>query len=86
MNLLNGMTVIGRTKEAIYLRIPKELQEACALGCLCDYCVKQKQINPNYIPTWDTLCVSTKAPKKGNDYGWTVHMPDVSVLTRMMGK
>lgn len=83
---LNGMTVLFRTKDTIYLRIPRELQKPTP-GCCCEFCEKEKKINPNYIPTWDTLAIAAKTPKKGNDFAWTVHMPDfVSVMNALRAR
>jgi hypothetical protein len=70
-NLLNGMRVIAQTDDAVYLRIPKELQvESDFAGgqCSCGHCDGSGK--------WDTLVV----PTHGNyQFSATVHMPDSSV-------
>jgi hypothetical protein len=68
------MMVIARTKDSVYLRIPRELQMPCTGGCGCDHCVKDPT-----LANWDTLVVPTKAPKNGNDYAHHVHLPDAQV-------
>lgn len=72
---MNGSTVLGRWRNTIFIRIPRQLQEPCRLGCSCDYC----KAHPNEVPAWDTLAVGATSPKT-NDYAWTVHMPDPSTL------
>ncbi len=73
---MNGAMVLGRWRDTIFVRIPRELQEPIKLGCSCPYCVA----NPTKVPHWDTLAIGSKRPDKGNDYAWTVHMPDPSAL------
>jgi hypothetical protein len=69
-----SMRVIARTKDAIYLRLPLELQRDTG-GCDCPVCKKD--------PTkakWDTLVVPTKGGRTYHDeHSGTVHMPDGSV-------
>lgn len=69
---LNGATVLIRQKDAIYVRIPPELQKPIEGGCCCNWCRK----HPELTPAWDTLVVPSVKPAKGVDYTWTVHMPD----------
>ena len=71
---LNGMRVIARTKDAIYLRIPKALQMTSQFispdnKCSCGHC--------DGNGTWDTLVV----PANDNPHDWasTVHMPDSAI-------
>lgn len=75
-NVLNGMTILGRYQDTVYIRLPVALR-APTKGCKCDYCAA----HPNEVPTWDTLCVGI--PSKTNptlcgeyQHTWTVHMPD----------
>ena len=70
-NPFNGMTVLGRYNNTLYIRIPYELAKDCN-GCDCPYC----KAHPDLIPKWDVMAVSCKQ----GDYGftWTVHMPQVS--------
>ena len=65
------MMVIAVAKDAIYLRLPRELQRDCG-GCSCEICKK----NPE-LAKWDTLVV----PRKLHDHSWTVHMPDARVAS-----
>lgn len=74
---MNGSMIIGRTDTTIFIRLPDDLQRDCG-KCSCAYCVA----HPDETPRWDTLAVATDKPKEGNDYAWTVHMPDPSVVTR----
>ena len=69
---MNGTTIIARTKDAAYIRIPRELQQPINGGCECYYC----KANPDITPKWDTLLVPTTRPRKGNDYVSHVHMPE----------
>src|SRR5258708_5311515 len=75
-NVLNGMSVIARAKDAVYLRIPKELQVPCN-GCDCPYC----KAHLNEVPSWDTLGVPT-ANKRLNT-AWTLHMPNPAEFQRI---
>jgi hypothetical protein len=68
-----AMEVILRTKETTFLRLPRELQREIPCGCDCSHCTKDPA-----LAKWDTLAIATKTPK-GNDFSWTVHMPDASV-------
>ena len=68
---LPSMQVIGRTKEAVYLRLPKKLQRDCIGGCGCEHCTK----NPA-LAKWDTMVVSIRGK---DDHSWTVHLPDPAV-------
>lgn len=70
MTTLNGMPIIARTKDAIYIRIPRELQKPCD-GCECSYC----KAHPRETPGWDTLAV-TRDKGAIHESTWTVHMPD----------
>jgi hypothetical protein len=73
---LFSMRVIAQTDDAIYLRLPAELQRDCG-GCDCPQC----KANPA-LAKWDTLVVPLD-PAKTRDYSathsGTVHMPDGSV-------
>lgn len=73
-NPCNGILVLGRTDETIYLRLTNQngLAEHCSSGCTCPYC----SAHPSESPKWDTLCVPIKQPEKGNDFAYTVHMPE----------
>jgi len=76
MNLHPGtlcMPVIARAKDAVYLRLPPELQRDCG-GCNCPQCTK----NPE-LAKWDTLCVPITPPGNHSDFSHVVHMPDGSV-------
>lgn len=53
-------------KDALYVRIPKELQRLCN-GCSCRYCVA----HPDEEPAWDTLGI----PLDGG-MTWTLHAPE----------
>jgi len=64
------MDVIRRTKETIYLRLPREQWREMESKCECSIC--KKNGGKGY---WDTLAISVKAPKKGNDYACEVHFP-----------
>jgi hypothetical protein len=71
---LTSMQVLAVTKDAVYLRLPKELQRECEGGCSCDPCKAGKSNG-----TWDTLVVPTHPTKYRNDHSYIVHMPLESV-------
>lgn len=71
-NVLNGMSVILRTKDAVYLRMPQKLWEP--ITCDCETCKRN-----NRRGYWDTLVVATKRDPKKNDYAWTCHMPPETI-------
>lgn len=66
-----SMEVILRTKDTIFMRLPKELWRSCN-GCACYHCQKN-----NSLGWWDTLAISTVKREGTNDFSWTVHMPEV---------
>lgn len=71
-----SMRVIAQTKDAIYLRLPLELQRDCG-GCSCDQC----KVNPE-LAKWDTLVVPVNPQHKrdySSEHSGTVHMPDGSI-------
>jgi hypothetical protein len=73
---LTSMRIIAWTDEAVYLRLPLELQRDCG-GCSCEQCKK----NPK-LAKWDTLAVPVKGKPRGSyseNHSWTVHMPDGAV-------
>lgn len=70
-----SMAVIARAKDAVYLRLPRELQRDCDGGCACDHCRKEPA-----LAKWDTLVVPTKPfPRGGHDWSYTVHLPDPAI-------
>lgn len=64
-----SMTVLCKTKDAVYLRLPRELQRLTD-GCSCPHCTKAP-----HLAAWDTLVV----PLESGEHTWTVHMPDGAV-------
>jgi hypothetical protein len=80
---LTCMSVIARGPDAIYLRLPRELQRDCD-GCDCSYC----KAHPHLTPAWDTLAIPMKPSNK--DFSWTVHMPNpaesIAYWNRKKGK
>ena len=77
---LTSMKVVAWTDDAVYLRLPLELQRPTG-GCACEHCKK----DPN-LAKWDTLVVPTKPDFRGNYnnwHSWTCHMPDGSVESFM---
>lgn len=73
MNNLTSMRVIARTKDAVYVRLPRELQRDAA-GCGCEHCKKDPA-----LAKWDTLVIPTEETRRAFDFTWTVHMPDGAV-------
>jgi hypothetical protein len=65
--MLNGMSIIARSETAIYLRIPKELQESAG-SCDCSHCKGAEGF-------WDTLGVPLATDSSRNDTAWTLHWP-----------
>ena len=64
------MAVLCTTPEAVYLRLPRELQlPAPEGGCSCGHCDNR--------PMWDTLVVPTTGDRNASTF--TVHMPDGAV-------
>ena len=73
---LNGISVTrykGKMsgEETIFIPLPVELWRSCD-GCECALC--KSDGGPGY---WDTLAVSAKAPKRGHDFTYTVHYPEL---------
>lgn len=71
---LLSMRVLAVTKDAVYLRLPRELQRESGGNCICGHC--------GGAGLWDTLVVSTAPPMRKSAYDWhsyTVHMPDGAV-------
>jgi hypothetical protein len=66
---LTAMRVLAVAPDAVYVRLPRELQRECG-GCDCEHCRK----NPAGA-VWDTLVVPTKERTES----YTVHMPDGAV-------
>lgn len=69
---VNGLTVLVRTNEAIYIRLPRELQYQTAFasdGCSCGDCDGEGRT--------DTLGVPINPGP--NDYTFAVHMPDKAI-------
>ena len=77
---LNGMEIVARTEDAIYLRIPKAVQMTSQFAkgqCSCGKCDGQG--------TWDTLAIPLK-PTDGKEWAYTVHMPDPKWFLEMVSK
>lgn len=67
---VNGATVIARTSQTIYIRLPRALWRPID-RCSCPTCKRTGE-----PPYWDTLAVATNKPDGAPDSVWTVHMPD----------
>lgn len=73
-NYLNGMRVIARTKEAIYMRIPEALQAPSTFAddnCTCGSCDGSGK--------WDTIQIPLQPDNWRRDFATTIHMPDKAV-------
>lgn len=72
-NLLNGCRIIARARDAVYIRIPAELQASSSFGtpCTCGDCDGSGK--------WDTLVVPTPTVASRNDHTYTVHLPDKGI-------
>jgi hypothetical protein len=69
-----SLPIIARTKTAIYLRLPRELQRDTD-GCSCDHC----KLDPT-LAKWDTLVVPiANGHNNGSAWTHTVHMPTASL-------
>ena len=66
--LLN-MRIVNRTEQAIWLRLPLQLQRVIEGGCQCSWC----KAHPSGVPTWDTLAVPIAGPPT---HAWVIHAPD----------
>lgn len=75
-----SMAVLATTKDAVYLRLPRELQRPIEGGCQCEHCAKDYHATP----AWDTLVVPTVEPLRNSRYSdWhstVVHMPEGAVF------
>mgnify|MGYP001607778318 CR=1 FL=1 len=69
MKELNGMKIIKRNSEAIFVRLPISLQREAGT-CTCTNCKR----NNRQIGHWDTLVIPINSSE--NDTTFTVHMPD----------
>ena len=69
--VLNGMKVLGRRGNTLWVRLPSELQRPCGT-CSCPYC----KAHPAEVPMWDTLAIPIAPPASSQDTTWTVHLPD----------
>jgi hypothetical protein len=65
---LNGMMVICRTDECVFIRLPEEMWRSAGT-CNCNHCKGQPAF-------WDTLAVPIVSTGRDRDYTYTVHMPD----------
>jgi hypothetical protein len=70
-----SMAVLVTTADAVYLRLPRELQRPTG-GCECEHCRK----NPE-LAMWDTLVVPTTGEARfyREWHSYTCHMPDGAV-------
>lgn len=77
---LLSMEVVAVTTDAVYLRLPKELQRDCG-GCDCPLC----RTNPN-LAKWDTLVVPLVVDWRtyNDNHSYTVHMPDPEGFRRVI--
>jgi hypothetical protein len=64
-----GWPVIQQLVDAVYVRLPKELQRPTG-GCSCAYC----KAHPKEVPMWDTLAIPLGPVR--NRTTWTVHAPE----------
>ncbi len=72
MRELNGMRVIKRTKDVIFVRLPITLQRECGT-CTCQHCKRAARV----IGHWDTLAIPVQPSlMRGQDTTWIVHMPE----------
>jgi hypothetical protein len=67
---VNGMPVLIRRGDTIFLRLPRDLWRSCG-RCDCDSCKGTEGF-------WDTLAVAATAPADGSDHAWTVHYPEAT--------
>lgn len=66
---LLSMSVLAVTKDAVYLRLPRELQRESGGNCICGHC--------GGAGLWDALVVPTAPARRVASY--VVHMPDGAV-------
>ena len=70
LHTMNGASILFRLKDAVYVRIPEDLQQLAGDGkCTCTACVHSGK-----PAMWDTLVVPTK--HTAGEHCSTVHMPD----------
>ncbi len=72
-NAFNGLPILARTKDAIYVRLPESVQAESAFAgakCTCGHCDGSGK--------WDTLVIPVQGTRH-NDSTYTVHMPDSSI-------
>lgn len=85
-NHLNGMEVLCRTEDTVFLRIPRKLQDwsnLTGMNCSCETCKDiraRDDWDKNDHSKWDTLAVPRNPPTKNQaDFSHTVHMPNGTV-------
>jgi hypothetical protein len=75
------ITNIVRRGNTIFMPLPVELHQSSG-ECVCSWCEAHREKFPEQCSRWDTLAVSTKAPKKGCDHTWLVHYPQLAQPAR----
>lgn len=74
MNPINGARVT-RTKNTIFIALPREAWTPIGNGCCCEYCSEDSKAAPAF---WDTLAVAIEKRKEPiPDTAWTVHYPEL---------
>ena len=68
---LISMLVLAHTADAVYLRLPRELQREVEGGCDCGECKRDPR-----LARWDTLVVPIKTDPRRVEHSHTVHLPD----------
>lgn len=71
MHMLNGMKVIGRVGNVVYVRLPPELQENAGV-CHCKVC----KGNQAFMDTLAVPIMSLDADGKVTPATYTLHCPD----------
>ena len=71
---VQGWRVIRQDADAVYLRLPVELQRPIDGGCKCKHC----RDFPDRVPSWDTLGVPLKNVGQipWAQTTWTLHAPE----------
>jgi len=62
-------TILKRSGDTLFVRLPYALRKPIAGGCQCPHCTA----HPHDTPRWDTLAVDATNPA----VTWTVHYPEL---------
>lgn len=74
MNEFNGLPVLRRNDDTIFIPLPRSAWKELSDGCCCQYCSVDRVMRPGF---WDTLAIATTPRKDRADTTWVVHYPEL---------